>query len=121
MHSDKFGTRSTISSNGAILVAIHQILQNEIDFEGFKVKISVCFSLPRYKDGTDYMGEHRDDEKELVPTSPIASLSLGQPRDFIFRHGESRGKNAKRNLPPVKITLEHGSLLMMNYPTNVFP
>ena len=64
------------------------------------------------------MGEHRDDEKELVRTSPIASLSLGQQRDFIFKHCQARGKNATRKLEPIKIELQHGSLLMMNYPTN---
>lgn len=66
------------------------------------------------------MGEHRDDEKDLVASSPIASLSLGQHRDFIFRHCEARGTQAKRKVPPVKLELEHGSLLMMNYPTNVY-
>lgn len=66
------------------------------------------------------MGEHRDDEKELVPKSPIASFTLGQPRDFVFKHAESRGKQAKRNILPVKVELQHGSLLMMNYPTNVY-
>jgi len=64
------------------------------------------------------MGEHRDDEKDLVTGHPIASLSLGQPRDFIFKHADSRGKNAKRSIDPVKIVLEHGSLLLMKDPTN---
>ncbi|XP_078681537.1 DNA oxidative demethylase ALKBH2-like [Branchiostoma floridae x Branchiostoma belcheri] len=72
----------------------------------------------RYKDGQDHMGEHRDDEKDLVRDAPIASLSLGQKRDFIFKHCDARGKNAKRAIDPVKLELEHGSLLMMNYPTN---
>ncbi|KAK3085133.1 hypothetical protein FSP39_024913 [Pinctada imbricata] len=66
------------------------------------------------------MGEHKDDEDDLVFGHPIASLTLGQPRDFIFRHGDSRGKNAKRKIDPVKIKLEDGSLLMMNYPTNSY-
>ena len=77
-----------------------------------------CFC--RYKDGCDYMGEHRDDEADLVDGYPIASLSLGQSRDFVFRHADSRGKNAKRNIDPVKIELKHGSLLMMNSPTNTY-
>ncbi|XP_078596750.1 DNA oxidative demethylase ALKBH2-like [Branchiostoma floridae x Branchiostoma japonicum] len=72
----------------------------------------------RYKDGNDHMGEHRDDEKDLVREAPIASLSLGQKRDFIFKHCDARGKSAKRAIDPVKLELEHGSLLMMNYPTN---
>ncbi|XP_060080692.1 DNA oxidative demethylase ALKBH2-like [Ylistrum balloti] len=76
--------------------------------------------INRYKDGRDHMGEHRDDERELQPKHPIASLSLGQPRDFVFKHAQSRGKNATRKIAPVTINLEHGSLLMMNYPTNTY-
>ncbi|XP_060080691.1 DNA oxidative demethylase ALKBH2-like [Ylistrum balloti] len=76
--------------------------------------------INRYKDGRDHIGEHRDDERELVPKHPIASLSLGQPRDFVFKHAQSRGKNATRKIAPVTINLEHGSLLMMNYPTNTY-
>ncbi|CAE1260621.1 ALKBH2 [Acanthosepion pharaonis] len=34
--------------------------------------------INRYKDGRDHMGEHKDDEKELVKRSPIASLSLAK-------------------------------------------
>ncbi|XP_033828392.1 DNA oxidative demethylase ALKBH2 [Periophthalmus magnuspinnatus] len=74
----------------------------------------------RYKDGLDHMGEHRDDEKELDPFCPIASVSLGATRDFIFRHRDARGKHAHRNIDPVKLELAHGSLLLMNPPTNTF-
>ena len=74
----------------------------------------------RYKDGDDHMGEHRDDEKDMVAESPIASLSLGQSRDFVFKHADTRGRDAKRKIPTVTKHLESGSLLMMNYPTNVY-
>ena len=74
----------------------------------------------RYNDGNDHMGEHRDDEADLVPKSSIASLSLGQARDFVFRHKDARGSGAKRKIDPVKIELSHGSLLIMNHPTNVY-
>lgn len=74
--------------------------------------------INRYKDGQDHMGEHRDDERELVPRSPIASVSFGACRDFVFRHGASRGKAASCHLSPIRLQLEHGSLLMMNHPTN---
>lgn len=70
----------------------------------------------RYKDGSDHIGEHRDDEKDLDHTVPIASLSFGQPRDFVLKHGDARRK--VRHVEPVKICLEHGSLLLMNPPTN---
>ena len=75
----------------------------------------------RYKDGSDHIGEHRDDEKDLVCKSSIASLSFGQERDFIFKHRDSRGKHAtRRDISPVKLNLEHGSLLVMKYPTNTY-
>ncbi|KAM9360660.1 DNA oxidative demethylase ALKBH2 [Symphorus nematophorus] len=74
----------------------------------------------RYKDGQDHMGEHRDDEKELDPLCPIASVSLGAARDFIFRHRDARGKQVRRQIEPVKLELAHGSLLLMNSPTNTF-
>ncbi|XP_077995909.1 DNA oxidative demethylase ALKBH2-like [Glandiceps talaboti] len=76
--------------------------------------------INRYNDGNDHMGAHRDDEKDLVPTASIASLSLGQARDFVFQHANSRGNRASRDLPPITIELQHGSLLMMNHPTNVY-
>uniref|UniRef100_A0A8C9FIJ9 DNA oxidative demethylase ALKBH2 n=1 Tax=Pavo cristatus TaxID=9049 RepID=A0A8C9FIJ9_PAVCR len=76
--------------------------------------------INRYKDGEDHIGEHRDDEKELVPRSPIASVTFGACRDFVFRHCDSRGKNATRHIKPIRLQLAHGSLLMMKYPTNVY-
>ncbi|XP_054290214.1 DNA oxidative demethylase ALKBH2-like [Macrosteles quadrilineatus] len=73
----------------------------------------------RYKDGNDHMGYHRDDEADLDQTAPIASISLGQTRDFVFQHADARRVgSAKRDVPTVKISLTHGSLLMMNPPTN---
>ena len=74
----------------------------------------------RYESGEDYIGEHRDDEGDLVEGYPIASLCLGQHRDFIFKHRDSRGTTAMKKVEPIKLLLEHGSLLMMNDPTNKF-
>lgn len=74
----------------------------------------------RYKDGCDHIGEHRDDERELAPGSSIASVSFGACRDFLFRHRESRGKAPVRKVATVRLQLAHGSLLMMNPPTNTY-
>uniref|UniRef100_A0A3Q3E247 AlkB homolog 2, alpha-ketoglutarate dependent dioxygenase n=1 Tax=Labrus bergylta TaxID=56723 RepID=A0A3Q3E247_9LABR len=41
-------------------------------------------------------------------------------RDFIFRHRDARGKRGRRQIEPVKLELAHGSLLLMNSPTNTF-
>ncbi|KAG8455708.1 hypothetical protein GDO86_001773 [Hymenochirus boettgeri] len=76
--------------------------------------------INRYKDGNDHIGEHRDDERELVPHSAIASVSFGACRDFLFRHRDARCKNPVCSIKPVKMELQHGSLLVMNYPTNVY-
>lgn len=58
-----------------------------------------------YHDGTEGMGWHRDNERELVPNAPIASLSLGALRRFDFRHRTTKER--------VSIQLEPGSLLVM--------
>ena len=75
----------------------------------------------RYKDGSDHIGEHRDDEKDLVSQSSIASLSFGQERDFVFKHKDSRGRAAKRkDIDVVRLSLQHGSLLVIKHPTNTY-
>jgi len=67
-----------------------------------------------------HIGEHQDNEKDLAPCGSIASLSLGQSRDFIFRHRDARGRNAPQKIPRVTVTLQHGMLLVMDHPTNVY-
>nr|WP_254217313.1 alpha-ketoglutarate-dependent dioxygenase AlkB [Synechococcus sp. CCY 9618] len=67
--------------------------------------------LNLYRDGRDAMGWHADDEPELDPGAPIASLSLGASRTLRFR---SRQRNAT---PTVAVELGHGDLLLMDPPT----
>ena len=61
--------------------------------------------LNLYQDGRQAMGWHSDAEKELKPQGAIASLSLGAPRRFGFKH-----KTTKESYYQL---LEHGSLLVM--------
>jgi alkylated DNA repair dioxygenase AlkB len=65
-----------------------------------------------YHDGDDGMGWHSDDEKELDPHAPIASLSLGARRKFAFRH--------KKDKETISLFLENGSALIMHAPTQQF-
>lgn len=75
----------------------------------------------KYRNGSDHIGEHRDDERELDRDTPIASLSLGQQRTFVFKHKDARIKGKlRRDIPQVKIELEHGSLLLMKGLTNEY-
>jgi alkylated DNA repair dioxygenase AlkB len=39
-----------------------------------------------YRDGTDSIGFHSDNEPELGPRPTIASISLGERRRFVLRH-----------------------------------
>jgi alkylated DNA repair dioxygenase AlkB len=70
--------------------------------------------LNYYRSGQDSMGWHSDDEKELGPEPCIASLSFGGERAFALRH------RYRKELPAVKIALQHGSLLLMQGPTQHF-
>ena len=63
-----------------------------------------------YRDGSDSMGWHSDDEKELGPQPLIASLSLGAKRRFLLRPKERR--DAARR-PSTALLLGHGDLLLM--------
>lgn len=66
----------------------------------------------RYKDGTDYIGYHADDEDDLSPTAPIGSVSFGASRKFYFKSISN---------PDDKITdivLNNGTLCLIEYPTN---
>ncbi len=67
--------------------------------------------LNLYRDGRDAMGWHADDEPELDPDAPIASLSLGARRTLRFR---PRQRHAA---PPFPVELGHGDLLLMDPPT----
>ena len=68
--------------------------------------------LNLYHDGEEAMGWHSDDEAELKKHGAIASVSLGAPRRFAFRHKYSKEQ--------VKLVLEHGSLLVMKGTTQAF-
>ncbi|WP_317174662.1 alpha-ketoglutarate-dependent dioxygenase AlkB family protein [Chryseobacterium antibioticum] len=62
--------------------------------------------LNLYRDGNDSVAWHRDKESELGNRPVIASVSLGQVRNFDFRKvDDHRSKYS--------LSLQHGSLLIM--------
>ena len=65
-----------------------------------------------YKDGSEGMGWHSDNEPELVKEGIIASLSLGATRIFDFKHIQTNSKTS--------ILLESGSLLCMQGKTQKY-
>ncbi len=64
---------------------------------------SVLLNL--YRDGTDSVSWHADDEKELGKNPEIASVNFGATRKFQLRHNETKEKH--------ELLLTHGSLLIM--------
>lgn len=68
--------------------------------------------LNLYHDGSEGMGWHSDNEKELDHEAPIASLSLGGERKFTFKH--------KTNKATTSLSLENGSVLIMHAPNQAF-
>ncbi|MEY4278020.1 MAG: hypothetical protein RL377_24 [Bacteroidota bacterium] len=70
-----------------------------------KCEYNACL-LNLYHDGDEAMGWHSDNEKEIIPNSSIASISLGAARKFAFKHKTTKETHS--------IILENGSLLEMS-------
>jgi alkylated DNA repair dioxygenase AlkB len=64
--------------------------------------------LNLYHEGEEGMGWHKDNEKEIVSESSIASVSLGAARKFAFKHATTNER--------LDIELANGSLLDMKGP-----
>ncbi len=83
----------------SLLTIKHRIEQfSQVQFNSCLVNL--------YRDGNDTVGWHSDDEPELGQQPIIASLSLGDSRDFKMKH-----KTLDKKLT---ITLDNGSLLLMS-------
>ncbi|MEH0156082.1 alpha-ketoglutarate-dependent dioxygenase AlkB [Limibacter armeniacum] len=67
-----------------------------------------------YRNGSDKMGWHADNESELGENPIIASLSFGETRRFDLRY------QADKTEPKVQLHLAHGSLLIMGGTTQHF-
>ena len=66
------------------LAALRERLNTELG-----TRLNSCLAN-LYRDGTDSMGYHSDDEPELGSEPIIASVSLGARRRFVLRHRVTR-------------------------------
>lgn len=73
---------------------------------------NVCL-LNCYRDGRDYMGWHRDNERSLGQFPVIASLSFGAERIFQFR-------NYADKIPVISLEMDHGSMIVMKGQTQKY-
>lgn len=99
---------SGITLRPALWTARGAAVRRQIEAATGEMFNSVLANL--YRDGSDRLGWHADDEPELGPAPVIASASFGAPRRFLLR--PKRGGGAS-----VPIVLEPGSLLVMRGPT----
>ncbi len=84
----------------APLEALRSRLEADLDYRFNSVLLNL------YRSGQDSIAFHSDNERELGPEPIIASLSLGSPRTFVFRHKQLAHPN-------VEIELLDQSLLLM--------
>ena len=90
--------------------ALHA-LRTRIEMHCGKRFNSVLLNL--YRDGSDSLGMHSDDEAELGPEPVIASVSLGAERPLVLRH------RTRDDLGVQRIALAHGSLLELRGATQL--
>jgi alkylated DNA repair dioxygenase AlkB len=79
------------------------LLKNTVEQHSGEQYNSCLLNL--YHNGQEGMAWHSDAEKNLIKDGAIGSLSFGAERKFAFKHKTSK--------EVVKMTLQHGSLLVM--------
>jgi len=108
-YGDKGYTYSGLENKPQPWLPVLQELKEKVEQASGRKYNSVLLNL--YRTGQDSMGWHADDEPELGPQPSIASLSLGGERRFAFKH------RTRKDLKSVTLILSHGSLLLMQGPT----
>lgn len=101
-----FGRDYTFSRSNHIALPVPDTLQPLLDYiNGLGYGEFNQMLINYYRNGHDYIGSHPDNVKQLVPLSPILSLSLGATRKFRIRD---------MNKKIIKdIDLNHGDILVM--------
>ena len=94
--------KMTTSPWTPLLLEIRNLLEKKLSTPFNSVLINY------YRNGQDHMSYHSDDEKELGVAPTIASLSFGESRIFQLKH------KLNLNVPDIKLTLHHGSLIVMS-------
>ncbi|KAL1972917.1 hypothetical protein VTN31DRAFT_6459 [Thermomyces dupontii] len=66
-----------------------------------------------YASGDDSISYHSDDERFLGPNPTIASLSLGEQRDFLMKHKPDTAPRDRSLGKPLKLALSSGDMVVM--------
>ena len=90
---------------------VKQYIEKQLASIGIVANFNSCL-LNYYPSGSEGMGYHADDEKELGYQPIIAALSLGATRKFVFKHKKTQDK--------VELYLEPGQLIVMHGDTQTY-
>lgn len=103
--------RYTGSKNNAL--PIPPLLQHFMDWAKENVDPRLNGLLLNWYDGQNqhYIGAHRDDLRDMVPGSPIVTISLGQERVFRMRPYKQKGF---QDFP-----MPNGSAIVIPFETNL--
>lgn len=106
-------------SDIVVCKVIQNIKKKAEEFSGKKFNFVL---INRYKDGNSYISYHADDEDQLGDKPCIVGVSLGEPRDFLFKHKDPlfKPKTLKENEVPICQKLDNGSIVIMEHPTNKY-
>jgi alkylated DNA repair dioxygenase AlkB len=94
------GNEFNVSQWTPELLSLKQKIEKSSGYEFNSVLLNL------YRDGNDSVAWHRDKESELGNRPVIASVSLGQARNFDFRKVDDHQQK-------YSLALAHGSLLIM--------
>ena len=95
--------RQTVAWTVSVL-QLKQVVEKQLASIGIDVTFNSCL-LNYYPTGSEGMGYHADDERELGEQPIIAALSLGATRKFVLKHKKTQDK--------VELYLESGQLIVM--------
>lgn len=105
-----YGNKNRIYESGGDSITVNEwtpkllYLKEKIEESSGYTFNSVLLNL--YRNGNDSVAWHRDKDRNLGSRPVIASLSLGQVRNFDFRKVENHQQKHS-------LALQHGSLLIM--------
>ena len=83
-------TRQTVPWSHQVF-HVKQCIEKALADSGIAAHFNTCL-LNYYPSGSEGMGYHADDEKELGHQPIIASLSLGATRKFVFKYKKTQDK-----------------------------
>ncbi len=102
--------RQTVAWTASVL-QLKQVVKKQLASIGIDVAFNSCL-LNYYPTGSEGMGYHADDERELGQQPIIAALSLGATRKFVLKHKKTPDK--------VELYLESGQLIVMHGDTQKY-